>query len=570
MRIMHLGWGYPPTYMFGGPVWYVHRLALGQQAHGHEVVVAVASDLDRPDLPPWALGTAEHEGVPYVHIVNRPAHMFRLGDPAGETLDPGAERAFLTLLEEQAPDVLHIHNLVGLCMTLPRLARQRGVPTIMSLHNYWPLCPRVDLFQADDHACPGPLQADCGTCLSTDPPADAYRARHAAAIAQLGSCDRLSAVSERVKEIYVEHGVPADIVEVERIGSDSAVRLWDEMGRDRPSQPAPQKPAFVFFGSQVPNKGGHVILEALALMRNDSGYTFRFFGASGGPTYGAIVEERLRALGPRAANVEMTGHYTQDELPGLLREADVAVLTPQWEDNGPQTVFESLGAGLPVVATRMGGVPDVVHDGVNGFLVPVANARALAEVLDRIVDDPSVIPALRRGIEPPRTMAEHVTALQRSYDEIVAARRSAPRVAVVLRSADRVGDLVESVSALADATPDGEFELIVVDEASGDGTRELLAAVEGDLRVITRERPSTAVLALTDAADAARAPLACVVRLGARMQPGWLDAALAAGDGVTAIGADGGASADADAVVLLTASLRDGAVAERVAAAVLA
>ncbi|MEW6581374.1 MAG: glycosyltransferase [Actinomycetota bacterium] len=570
MRILHLGWGYPPTYMFGGPVYYVHRLALEQIARGHDVTVACASDQDRDTMPPWAVGRAEHEGVPYVHVINRSAHMYRLGDPAGETLDPGAERAFLGILDAEAPDVLHIHNLVGLCMTLPRLARQRGVPVVMSLHNYWPLCPRVDLFQADRWACPGPQQADCGACLASDAPAAAYRARHAAAVASLGSCDRLSAVSTRVAEIYAEHGVPRELIEVERIGSDAASRLWRDIGHARVDDPAPARPAFVFFGSQVPNKGGHVILEALGLMRNADGYTFRFFGASGGPAYGATIRERLDALGPRAANVEMTGHYTQDELPALLGAADVAVLTPQWEDNGPQTVFESLGAGLPVVGTRMGGVPDVVHDGVNGFLVPPADPRALADVLDRIVDDPGVIPRLRRGITPPRTIAEHADALQRTYEEIAAARRPAPRVSVVLRTGDRRAELLRSMAALADATPDGAFELIVVDEGSRDGTRELLAAVEGDIRVLTRDAPAPAALALADSAAAARAPVACVVRLGAELRPGWLDRALAPGAPGGGIGPDGLPADPADAVVVPVTALADAGEAGRVAAMVLA
>lgn len=570
MKILHLGWGYPPTYLFGGPVYYVHRLALLQRARGLDVAVACASDLDRRDLGPWALGVAEFEGIRYLHLVNRPAHMYRLADPAGETLDTGCERAFLDLLEAERPDLLHVHNLVGLCLTLPRLARQRGVPVVMSLHNYWPLCPRVDLFQAEERACPGPLRADCGACLGLEVPAAAYRNRHAAAIAALASCDRLIAVSRRVAEIYAEQGVPRELIEVGRIGSDAATRLWEEVGRGRLEAPPPDEPAFVFFGSQVPNKGGHVILEALALMRNAAGYSFRFFGASGGPAYASVIQARLRALGPRAANVRLTGHYTQEELPDLLRSADVAVLTPQWEDNGPQTVVESLGAGLPVVGTRMGGLPDVVQDGENGLLVPAGDPDALARALDRIVDDPGLVARLRRGIRPPTTMAEHADDLDRTYAAVLSRRRPAPSVAVLLR-ADRCRDaILASLVALADGTPDGAFEVIVVDEASRDGTRELLAAVEGDLRVITREAPGSGAAALADAAAAARAPLAVALRPGAQLQPGWLEAALAGGEAPRGIDASGRTSGRPDAVVAPVAVLRDPAAAAQAAALIAA
>jgi glycosyltransferase involved in cell wall biosynthesis len=542
MRILHVGWGYPPRYLFGGPVYYVHRLALRQRELGHEVSVACASDHAAPEMAPWAVGTQEWEGIPYLHLVNRPAHMLRPDDPAAETLDTGCEDAFLAVLERERPDVVHVHNLVGLCLTLPRLARQRGVPVLMSLHNYWPLCPRVDLFQAEREACPGAAHADCGACLGTSAPHRAYMARHAAAIAALESCDRLLAVSTRVAEIYVEQGVDPALVRVQRIGSDAAVRLWEGGGRERRSEPPPAEPSFAFFGSRVPNKGPHVILRALALMRNAGGYRFRFFGASGGPAFDAELERLTRELGPRAANVSTRGHYTQDELPGLLAAADVAVLTPQWEDNGPQTVFESLGAGLPVVGTAMGGVPDVVEDGRNGLLVPAADPGALAAALDLIVDDPSLVAELRRGIEPPLSMEAHAEDLEATYAEVLADRRPAPRLAVLLRGADRRDGLLACLQAVAAAcAPD--VEVVVVDEGSRDGTRELLASICGDVRVITRARRGTPTQAVREAAAAARAPRVVVLDPDRPPVSGWLEAALAGPVAPTAV-APGAVAAD--------------------------
>jgi glycosyltransferase involved in cell wall biosynthesis len=97
-------------------------------------------------------------------------------------------------------------------------------------------------------------------------------------------------------------------------------------------------------------------------------------------------DERARFLGAR----------TRDEVLELFRAADASVLTSAWE-NFPHTVVEALAVGTPVLATAVGGVPEIVRDGENGLLVPAGDPGAFAGVVSRFLDDPALQERLRAG-----------------------------------------------------------------------------------------------------------------------------------------------------------------------------
>jgi len=519
MKILHVNWGFPPKYMFGGPVYYLHCLAKEQIAMGHEVTIATASDAEAMMLPPFGLGEVVEDEVRYLHIVNRPVNMFNLGDPAVEMLNPDCDEMMVRLLQAEQPDVVHIHNLLGLSFSLPRLISQRGYPVLVSGHNYAPLCSNAVLFRAAKVACAGPQDGDCGMCLGvTHPVARArYLSRHASGVASYDSADRVLAVSHRVGEILVEAGVDAERIEVQRIGSDVACDLWEAGGRSRverarsgPGGDRGRPLELMFFGSQVPSKGPHVILEALGLTRSDN-WRMRFWGMGGGEEYEAKLDGLVEALGERAAQVERRGHYTQDELHGVLADVDVAVLTPQWEDNGPQTVFEAQGAGCVVLGTRMGGVPEVVIDGVNGVIVEAGDAQVIADAIDRLAGDREQLERLRSSIAPPLSMPAHAEATLRSYGEVIAARQAAParEHAVIVGAGAGRAALLQTLACLGEWDP--VPEIIVCDPMSDDGTFDLVCAVAGPVRHL-RDRAAT--LSLSRAVGAAIAPTIAVVGAG--------------------------------------------------------
>ena len=144
-----------------------------------------------------------------------------------------------------------------------------------------------------------------------------------------------------------------------------------------------------------------------------------------GPERGNI-EGLIENLG-LSATVHLLGYRT--DVPDLLRVFDVAVSCSQREGS-PISVLEYMEAGLPVVATRVGGIPDLVQDRVTGLLVEPGDERALADALSELLQDPG------RRVEMGHLARDRrrrefdidvtVSRLVRLYEELVAAKVAAP------------------------------------------------------------------------------------------------------------------------------------------------
>lgn len=124
----------------------------------------------------------------------------------------------------------------------------------------------------------------------------------------------------------------------------------------------------------IPEKGIHVLLEALASLRD---IPWRLAIAGDGPE-SAKLQELARQLG-LDSRVEFLG--LQDDIPALLQRSDVMVHPALWEEALGNTILEGLATGCVVIASRVGGIPELINDGVTGILVPPGQSGALADAL---------------------------------------------------------------------------------------------------------------------------------------------------------------------------------------------
>ena len=155
-------------------------------------------------------------------------------------------------------------------------------------------------------------------------------------------------------------------------------------------------------GSRDPVKRVDVLLEAMPQVLERHSSELRILGAG---SRADEYAELARALGIEE-EVHFVGHVDHGMLPKYYAAADLFVL-PSRMDNFPLVLVEAMACGLPVVATRVGGIPEVVEDGVTGLLVPPNDSRALAEAINSLLDDPQRMRSM--GVEGRQRVMEHFT-----------------------------------------------------------------------------------------------------------------------------------------------------------------
>lgn len=400
----------------GGGTMLPRAFAHGLAAAGDRVAVFYAAAAPAPDLPAYGL-RHHHEGeVELFGLHNRRTGFYELEHPEREIDDPAARVAFEGLLDELQPDVVHFWNLHGLGMSLPAAAKARGLPTVYSSNNYWPLCPRLYFVSERLERCTGAGSdgTRCARCLGAPGHAPEHAARAAAGVRMLRDhLDVHLAVSHRVAELYVQNGDDPAHVRVLRQEPPRVVDIWASVGAHRPVVECLRRPLRVgFLGSVMPHKGVHVLVDALQLLPA---------GTVQCVALGDLAPDYHRVLASRdpGRRVHFHGRYDQAVLPGLLAKFDVMVVPSVWDDNAPFVVAEALAARCPVVGSRIGGIPDFVHDGRNGLLFAPGDAEDLARALARFAAEPTLLGRLQRGIEPPRGLPAFVADVRAVYEELL-------------------------------------------------------------------------------------------------------------------------------------------------------
>jgi len=239
----------------------------------------------------------------------------------------------------------------------------------MTLHNYRLMCLPGN-FLRDDRACEDclgriPWRGVLYRCYQNSTPASAAIAASLSVHRSLRSFERVDIFLSDggfVRRKHIEAGFPP-----ERIRAKPQF-TWATDRREGPGE------YFLYVGRLHSEKGVGALLKA---WRQAPG---RLVVVGDGPE-----ARRLRAAAPAA--VEFTGQVPGPEVARLLWRARALLVPSIWYEGSPRTVVEAYAAGVPVVASRIGSIPDLVKDGVSGVLVPPGVPEAWARAAERLSDD---------------------------------------------------------------------------------------------------------------------------------------------------------------------------------------
>ena len=292
-----------------------------------------------------------------------------------------ARQRLANFLGRVQPDILHVHNIYHqLTPSILDAARQAGLPVVMTLHDYKLVCPRYDMLRH------GQL---CDLCVEEGPTACL---RNGCAGSWAGSllltCE---AALHRSRQSYA--GVarfltPSHFLRgVMQRGGWDATRL-QHVGNFLPAfamQGAERAPEsskrYLYAGRLSAEKGIGTLLAAVARVGRGT-----LVVCGSGPQEDAVRQAAARLP---AGRIEYKGHVTQDVLTSEMQRADFMVLPSEWFENAPFAILEAMAAALPVLASRIGGIPELIDDAQTGVLIAPGNVGAWAQAIEQALDNPA-------------------------------------------------------------------------------------------------------------------------------------------------------------------------------------
>ncbi len=208
----------------------------------------------------------------------------------------------------------------------------------------------------------------------------------------------LIAVSDWTRQQLLDDGLPDDRIRVIHNGVDTQ-RFRPEAAAGLPEPFRSERPRVLLPGRLTLLKGGAVALAAIpSVVAAVPDVEFAFTGGT--------TKQMLELLSPGRLpwdHLRLLGTIEYEQLPSVIASSDVIML-PTFYDNCPFAVLEGMASGVPVVASSFGGIPEAIHSGANGLLVPTGDAHALSQALVRLLTD---APERRRlGANARRTMTE--------------------------------------------------------------------------------------------------------------------------------------------------------------------
>jgi glycosyltransferase involved in cell wall biosynthesis len=378
-----------PPHSVGGSEVVAYEHAKLFRALGHDVRIFAGRLVSRLIRPYGAENQAGEFETTWVDLSPED-----LGGRTQSLWNERVRREFARVLKEFRPDVVHFHNVTGLSLRVVDECRKRRIPAVMTLHDYWGICFKNLMIKNDGDLC---MRGgfDCLGCLdvlSGDPPLPTP-VRNSHILLSLLKVDRFISPSRYLAERFVENGIPAERMVVIRNGID--------VERFRRARRHGEGMTVGYVGQLIRHKGVDILLRSLALLGPREGLRVVIVGDG---EEGAAVRSLCAELGLDPW-VRFAGRVDNRQIASCYEEIDVLVVPSIWPENSPVTITEAMASGIPVIASDMGGVRELVADGVTGFLVPPRDAGAVAEKIDYLLRHPDA--RQRMGTEAIERIKEH-------------------------------------------------------------------------------------------------------------------------------------------------------------------
>jgi len=428
MRVLLAVHHFLPRYSAGAEL-YTYRLARWLLAQGYAVEVVCVEEVDH--LRPADL-TARYELFDDIPVWRLSLGM--AGAARSWAYDHPLINSWLREhLRSNRPDLVHLHSGYLLGAGVLKEAYDAAVPSLVTLHDFWFLCPQITLLRGDGRVC-AQVPADAATCawclnlsrnryrladqvsggaagfvwqaLAGDSAARPINDRRSVLRQALGLASMVLAPSRFLASHFADI-VAHDRLRVVRLGIDTSA--LHQIGR--PSESGPLRLGYI--GQIAPHKGVDVLARAVAaLPAGGRQWTLSIHGDfAQHPRYGASLR-RLLGDDPR---VTLAGRFDNAAIAQVFCGLDALVVPSIWYENSPLVILEAQAASRPVITSAMGGMAELVRDELDGLTFRPGDAADLARQIQRLREEPQLLARLSAATQAPPSIADELQTLAQLY-----------------------------------------------------------------------------------------------------------------------------------------------------------
>lgn len=448
MRVLLVVHQFLPRYSYGTEV-LTRDTGLEMLRRGHEVHVLTTD----PDAQGKSLDV-RHEDYDYrglkVHALRLPKRKSSLDLFESEYDDGLVAEHVRRYARRLGPDAVHVFHTSRLSGSVIGVFGELGVPVVFTATDFWAICARATLYKPSGELSTGPddISSNCLECRSVEkflPPHELPEApdkrtfyrkiaekalarsedehprmalvrtmlgRTGVLLARFNSVDAILAPTGFMQRMLSSNGIDPGLIRLSPYGMDTSG--FRDAKRPR-SGPRVGGLRLGFIGAINEQKGLKVLVGAFGRLPKDADVTLRVCGSlQGFPGYAAEVYAQAGG-DPR---INFAGPFPNQKMASELGKMDVLVVPSTWYENAPLVIYSALAAGIPVVATNLGGMAGIVRHEENGLLFEPGDSEDLARQLGRLLDEPGLLERLEESAEDVRTVEDSVDEMLALYEDL--------------------------------------------------------------------------------------------------------------------------------------------------------
>lgn len=400
MKICQIVYTYPP-HATGGADIYAQRISAELAKNGNEIVVITTKPYEGLQSLKPSVDITNNIKVyrfyplnifSWIYSAKKPIY-FKVLWQGFDIWNPHSYLIIRNILKKEKPDVVHLHTPIWISLSVFDAVKNSKIPSVLTLHDYLLLCRRIILLHGNGNICNKPK-----------PICQIYRKLSKMIVKSIPNV--VTAPSQFIMDMLINDGffkesecmklpLGIDVLEKNQMKNYKTIDI-------------------LYTGQLAKHKGVHILIKAFKKIK-DTNLHLHITGK------GSYTDE-LKKLAYGDERITFYGFVSEEKLTELYEMANISVVPSVWYDNSPVVIYESFRAGTPVIGSDIGGIPELVIDGYNGYLFEAGNVDELERTLIGVIHSKPKMQELSENAlasAEKYKMEEHIAKLEQIYQNLV-------------------------------------------------------------------------------------------------------------------------------------------------------